>query len=392
MDNTRFSPWSQTISSIIRKTDVNIVKLSRSESVYIDHSRTNSMRPCFEQQDHNDISSYIRNELDNFKIEIEHTLNRTMKRELNSLEARVGSLENSLEDNKNIHFDIGKSLSHLQTNFLVVNGKLENSLKESITRSTLKSLEDSLKTSYLHQISSLELQLNQLQKSLASTQTALHTQLQEQISEVLKQHDPSQIQSELVMQTNSAIEAQTHDILCKVDQLTQNALSQYIQIEKDIKSFQNYILERDPWAAIDHLKSTLKTETAALKSFQETNCQSLIVKLGELELRVTRIEAEDSGLNYSKLHISDQELQAAEDNASLKQNISSSYYIREDVVIHEDSDESLSDKDNEMNEKLEEFLSEELEIAFEVIESVVDPSSFGVSDSETDLTIETLIN
>lgn len=261
MEIKRTANWAESISSILRKTELNLLRIQRtsylhdefvrptSTMTHLDLSMDQRQRPGFFEPEDN--SSLIQQELSGVKLAIERLITEKYKMhqgDMHSLGCRVADIEDKQMLFDEIKDELQNALIGLGRKSYGESRKGDDSLKNYASKEDLKILEETFKNTRLHQINQIEMQIRDLRQENTGLKEYIHEIFDEKMKESSKKNISSLelrgIKDEIINETNLKLKELERKINGSVDDLARKYEKQNDDLNRVIKDLTNNLTQK----------------------------------------------------------------------------------------------------------------------------------------------------
>ncbi|CAG9314806.1 unnamed protein product [Blepharisma stoltei] len=380
MEYRKSSYWADSITSIMRKTEMNLHRIQTPlQQLYEEQSRP-ATSAVYQSNDPSDIRSRPRTanqpedspiEPNYMKTHIEKIVTDFLKfqrHDINSINDRLAILETSQAQSEANKENFQKSLNAVENKCLAETRRLEETFRGFVTQDDLKIVEESVKNTHLYQIAQVELDFKDLRSELHGIKEEAFIMVENRLRELAKSMiNPKEIldlKNEVIRETAEKI----NEIENKISQdwqTLQNFNSETVEMyEKKFRDFNDVINDRiddenkDWTKKIATVKNSITEECGKLKS--EIQRLENEFSLGDIEYEIGDLRKQFTSLQKSVGNFaSKQDLEEVRKSAANSQPVQ---IDTENLVEREEINEIIK----EINKRLEEGKLLQIEIKKEL--------------------------
>ena len=255
MEFKRASNWTDSIAAILRKTEMNLIKIQRGTPE--DFSRPGSSFQQFPsyyeypesrkapQLDSEETVSTIQKEIGNARTAIEKLINerdKTWKEDLSGLKQRLGHLEQTEDSLRKEWSESYQTFKQAETRVLRECEQLSNQIGGFVTEETLKVTAESLKNTHLHQINQIELELKEVKSFNEDLKEEVHSTVEKRLREHggVTQEQINSLKSQILAEVQTSIKQSSTDLEAQVRTLSEEKEN----LQNQIADLKEMLLQR----------------------------------------------------------------------------------------------------------------------------------------------------
>lgn len=196
----RKSQWTESISSLLRKTEMNLIRIQTPYHEEIPRSYTSmGYQPSYyENLDHHprpqtelkdDSLPFIQQDLSSIKVSLEKMLQdkiKSQKKDIESIGERLIALELGNQDIDKLKEETKTSLNMIEKKCLAEIKRIENSAKGFVTHEDVKIATESIKNANIKQIKEIEANLQHIKSGENEIKEEVYRMTEEKIREMSK--------------------------------------------------------------------------------------------------------------------------------------------------------------------------------------------------------------
>ncbi|CAG9313959.1 unnamed protein product [Blepharisma stoltei] len=253
MDFRRNSYWAESISSIMKKTEVNLNRLQKPINNYLDRPSTSVVYPRntdmgYDYQprtksayDADDIQSSNKIDSSAIKSLVERLISdklRHQKQAINMLSERVTALENHSESSHEKDYS-QRPTSGSDSKFLSELKRVEKNYKNFITAEDLKISEETIKNTNIKLFGQLEADMRDLRNKNESSIEEIYNTIENKLKEIMKKNainrDLDDLKSEIIQESENKIKRSQDKINVQFEDFSSSILKKQRDLEKKIE-------------------------------------------------------------------------------------------------------------------------------------------------------------
>ncbi|CAG9326725.1 unnamed protein product [Blepharisma stoltei] len=261
MEIKRPTNWAESISSILRKTELNLLKLQRtnyhhdeyarppSTMTQLDLSMDQRQRSSFFEPTDN--ASLIQQELSGFKQSIEKLFTEKYKQhqsEMYNLSLRVTDLEDKQIAFEDLKEELQNTLLAIGRKTIGENRKFDDNTKNYATKEDLKLVEESFQHIRQHQINKIEMQIRDIMQENLGIRDYVNNIADEKNKENLKKsispYEIRSIKEEIQYETNVKIKEIERKFCNDIEDIAKQYRQQNEDHYKSLKELANAALQK----------------------------------------------------------------------------------------------------------------------------------------------------
>ncbi|CAG9315048.1 unnamed protein product [Blepharisma stoltei] len=250
MEIKRTANWAESISSILRKTELNLLRLQRtsylhdeftrppSTMTHLDLSMDQRQRPTLFEPDDN--ASLIQQELAGVRQAIERLVSEKYKQhqnEMRTLSSRVADIEDKQMAFEDIKDELQNAFLSIGRKSFGDTRKFDENTKNYVTKEDLKTLEESFQNIRQSQINQLEIQIRDLRKENSEIKDLIYEIVDEKMKETAKKsvspYELKAIKEEIQSDTNFKIKEVERKLCNDIEEVSR----QHSQNSEDYSKF-----------------------------------------------------------------------------------------------------------------------------------------------------------
>lgn len=304
MDLRRNSYWAESISSIMKKTEVNLNRLQKPGPQSYERPSTSMVFPrthdaSFEYQarprtvyDTNDIPAPTRQETMSIKSLVERLISdklKSQKQTIHNLSERVSALESDFPSPRLDKDYSQKSIINIESKFTSEIRRLETTCMGLATAEDMKITEESIKNTHLKLFSQIEGDMRELRARNDSNFEGIYALIENKIKDLgkrsISQKEIGDLKDDILIEVDSKIRKLQERYNNQLDEIIDNNLRKQRDVEKKIEeiniSFTRYSDNhdssyKDVSRSLNTHKDNIIAELENLKSdFREKNSQNI---------------------------------------------------------------------------------------------------------------------